>query len=159
MIDCFVLFIYLFQEKICLRAGCEKTAVDLFCEQHQQNDALEVLPGMCKQPGCKVQPSYGEPGKRVLYCKVHHHKQMVALVSLTECEEKGCTMPKRWGDAASKKAHFCRAHATPTMVNVTLKTCHFKGCDVSRSYGKLGTQNREFCGTHKKDGMVLISRQ
>ncbi len=111
--------------------NCEHGMVRCLCEQCVPFD---VSNKPCEVEGCKVQPSFNQPGIRpAIRCDAHRLEGMVDVVNKT-CEAEGCKVQPSFNQPGIRPAIRCDAHRLEGMVNVVNKTC--EACDTSRSLAK-----------------------
>ena len=90
---------------------------------------------MCKEEGCKTQPTHNMEGDtRPLYCFVHKKEGMVYVINTT-CEEKGCKTQPTYNAVGDTKALYCSLHKKEGMV-IVIPYCWEEGYITPKFYSR-----------------------
>lgn len=87
---------------------------------------------LCLQPGCLLNPSFGNPGGKREYCKAHKkpfHDQLAA----PHCLAAGCSVLASYGYVATRKREYCTAHKKSMQEYLNQVICAADGCTTRAS--------------------------
>jgi hypothetical protein len=129
------------------------------CSKHATSDM--ILTYKCNKKGCTFDgcksnsASFGIPGEKERFCKIHKSIDMINLKYKT-CEKEGCNILNPVFDIAGGKGRFCSKHRTTDMIDVKHHKCMYEGCLIRPIFGKKGCK-AEYCKKHKNADMEDVS--
>jgi hypothetical protein len=138
---------------ICKNAECAKNAVfgftkAEFCKAHKLDGMIDVKNKKCKEAGCTLTASYGNPGEsKRLYCAKHAPDAM-ANVTHNKCIANGCSKYPSYNLPGATKPIYCKDHCNDQMVDVKNKRCLADNCDLAAWLAAPKEASRLYCASH-----------
>ena len=112
------------------------------------------MPKFCEYDGCKITPTYGEPGGKKRFCTAHKLPTMIYLKKKM-CEFAGCKTIPFFGNIGGK-TRFCVTHKEPAMIDLITKRCSAHGCQIKNPNYDIPGGKGSYCKLHKLDGMTDV---
>jgi hypothetical protein len=126
----------------------------LYCNEHKEEDMVDVRHKMCIHPGCKTRPAYNIKGEeKALYCNRHKSSDMVNISEKRKCYYDGCSKRPNYNLSGEPNAKYCFHHKLDGMVDINNKKCIHEGCSKQPCYNIEGDTRGLYCYIHKLDGM------
>ena len=118
--------------------GLLDSSKPLWCSIHKPKDAIDIKNPTCFSPDCLKRPSYNDPGKPPIACRLHKSSTMVntKVPTTCKCYHPGCMKQSTYGPVSTKKAMWCKEHSPDGSVDVkNMARCHEPGCHTRCSFG------------------------
>jgi hypothetical protein len=136
----------------------------MFCKLHMLEGMEDVSHKRCLFEGCKVRPSFNDPGiAGGKYCVIHKTEGMEDRRHKSQiCKHEGCKIRASFNIPGEDKPSFCNLHKVGghnlNSNSHVKKLCEFKDCKKQPCYNFEEDLNDggRFCNNHKLEGMKNV---